>query len=232
MPDVVYEVEVCQQGGQCLGGVQLTPDDGLFQYDHMTGNYTWTLLEDVEIYDYATGETLVGKLLADGTTVDVEGDPVVDLGFSVQAGAVDTQFSIGSAKLPFTTIANPIGSASAAYNLTDFGGTIGAATLTGLFDGGGAYLAQYNSGTGFPDGTLFTELINTQIQVAVPFGSQGANGSYDAAIGEAAFDMSSRIEFELSAGDLASGTSTFEITPEPTGLLLLAVGAALIRRRR
>ncbi|MBI5864678.1 MAG: PEP-CTERM sorting domain-containing protein, partial [Planctomycetes bacterium] len=37
--------------------------------------------------------------------------------------------------------------------------------------------------------------------------------------------------FTLSPFDLASGTTTFEIIPEPASLALLLIGGLLIRRR-
>ena len=227
LSNVIYEVAVCRPGGQCLGGVQIAADDPRGHGWWEGGDYHWMLDEDITIYDYATGTVEVGYVRATGSTLDIVEDPVVDLGFSVQAGATATQFSIASAKLSFATIAAATGSANTAYNLTDWNGD--EATLTGLFAGGGAYKAQYN---GFPNGTLFSELITSPI-TAGSFESMPANGTYSAAIAGSVSDMSARIEFELSAEDLASGTSTFEITPipEPAGLLLLVVGGALLRRR-
>jgi hypothetical protein len=45
--------------------------------------------------------------------------------------------------------------------------------------------------------------------------------------------METEYKFRLSAGDQASGTSIFVITPEPTSLALLGLGVLFgIRRRR
>jgi len=44
-------------------------------------------------------------------------------------------------------------------------------------------------------------------------------------------DMSTQISFTLSPNDLASGTSVFEIVPEPASVLLLIAGLVLVRRR-
>jgi MYXO-CTERM domain-containing protein len=43
--------------------------------------------------------------------------------------------------------------------------------------------------------------------------------------------MQVEYSFVLSAGDQASGSSNYAIVPEPAGLALLVVGAALVRRR-
>ena len=51
-------------------------------------------------------------------------------------------------------------------------------------------------------------------------------------IGETVNDMSSLVSFTLSAQDLASGTSSYVIVPEPASLAVLALGALALLRRR
>jgi hypothetical protein len=51
------------------------------------------------------------------------------------------------------------------------------------------------------------------------------------AVGSAVSDMSAEIKFSLTGFDLASGTTTYEIIPEPAAALLLVAGMLGLRRR-
>jgi uncharacterized protein (TIGR03382 family) len=148
------------------------------------------------------------------------------------AGAMDTEFTITSALLSFGTPIDPAsGRATAAVTVTDLLGN--GAQLTGLGPGGGAYVAGYNGLV--PGGSTFAELIPS---LAAPAFSSNAvdsdfpGGGAFAAIAGGVNDMSAQFNFTLSANDLASGTSNFEIIPAPATMALLGVGALLGRRRR
>lgn len=193
--------------------------------------YTWSSNDPVEL------RADDGQLLATLNPTGASGsgflyyeDPQVSLDFSVMAGPSDTMFVIDSALLSFPTITGAEGRASAAYSLSDLNGN--GAALSGTASGGVGYLAQYN---GFvPGGTTFAGLISG-LSVATPFGSDSTSeaepSSGFALIGDPISDMSVRAAFSLSAGDLASGTTTFVVVPEPTTCLLLCGGLLLIRRR-
>ncbi len=229
----IFEIEACV-GQSCFGYCAFYEQDG--QWDPENGTFTWILQEDTPIMSL-DGQTVLGVLEADGphpTMVVFRSDPVVNLGFAVQAGSAPggTVFTIKSALLQFPTINNPQGRASAAFTLTD-GIDDDGATLTPLVGYTGAYLTQYN---GFvPYGTTFTQLIDQM--VAEPMSTVNRNEEYPggglyAPIGGPVSDMSTQIAFTLSANDLASGTTVFEIIPEPSGVLLLAAGLTALRRRR
>jgi len=167
---------------------------------------------------------LLGTLQAQETQVHFAQDPVVDLNFSVEAGpgAGGTAFSISSALLSFPTISNASARASAAFTLTD-GVDDDGATLSPL-TGPGAYLAQYNGYV--PGGATFTQLIPAM--AADPMSTTSLSEEYPGgglyqSLGGSAYDMSSQVSFTLSPNDLASGTSVFEIIPEPSALVLMAV---------
>jgi MYXO-CTERM domain-containing protein len=94
--------------------------------------------------------------------------------------------------------------------------------------GGGAFLAQYN---GFPSGSEFTQLLTAPISVGA-FESASVNDEYGfASFGGPVSNMSSRIEFSLTSEDFASGSSTYQIIPEPAAALLLLAGLVVLRRR-
>lgn len=156
-------------------------------------------------------------------------DPIVSLGFNVQAGGSATTFTISTALLSFPALLNPIGSASGSLTVTDTNGD--GASLTGV-SGAPIYEWDYN---GFvPGGTTFASFINSVI--AGPFQSNVGNANLGpVGIPGSVGDISGRVSFELSANDIASGTGTFVVeipTPGTLGLASIAGLIALPRRRR
>jgi len=230
LPDVVFEITA--EVGPLSVTVPILSEWGT--YDPETQTWTWELPEAL---DFWSDDVFLGSLTQfDATLVQ---DPEVNLDFAVQAGPDGSIFHIASSEITFETIpaAFAVGRASAAFTLTDSSGDFNGATLTGIGDTGGAYLAQYNGWAGNPlgpDGTTFAEGIYSMI--APPGGI--VDESYNepeigyTAIGEDVSSMSSLISFDLSAADSASGTSIFVIVPEPGALALLALGGVVLLRRR
>jgi MYXO-CTERM domain-containing protein len=174
-----------------------------------------------------------GNVLATITQVDltIEQDPAVDLGFVIQAGAASTDIKVTAPTVSFAALSNPDACASAAMTVTDINGN--GASVTGLHPGGACYRARYNASTAWAD--------------LIPGVSAGANSSNSASgrrpnagwetIADSVTSIESEYWFRLSgqdAIDTASGTSRFEVTPEPAtlGLGALGVAALLARRRR
>jgi hypothetical protein len=186
----------------------------------------WTLTGPVDLRNRDTGAVVATLQSAQATYLS---DPAVNLSFAVVSGPSTTLFTIKSALLTFPTpILQPAGRASAAFTVTD--GEEDGAQLVGT--GGGAYLAQYN---GFvPGGTTFANLIPQVNAPAMGSGSLAeefpGGGNYQN-LGTSASNMSSQVSFTLTPNDLASGTSNFELIPEPGALLLVLTGLALVRRR-
>lgn len=232
----VFDLEVCQ-GGNCVGLYQVDIGQGGWNPEHTV--YTWTLNMDTPIVPIGGG-AVVATLLKNDTFVTItppggeRSDPQVNLNFSVVAGSAVTEFTINSALLTFPALNNAQARASAAFTVTD--GIDGdGATLLGLgtpAEPGFAYTTQYN---GFvPAGATFKQLI-PQV-VAGPEGQATVSADWPGGggylpLGGSISDMSSQIHFTLTPNDIASGTSTFEIVPEPTALLLVLAGLASLRRR-
>lgn len=213
-----YMFALTAQNAAGAGHFYVTEDMGQWQGDV----WRWQLTEPVAIIG-GTGREVIATL--NEGEVLFRSDPVINLGFAVQAGDAQTTFTIQSALLAFPALLNPTGQASAGITLTDFDGT--GAVLNGLGPAGGAYLAQYN---GFvPGGTTFAEGIAQMLADPFDIVDANINTGVQPIVGLVS-SMSSQFSFTLSANDLAAGTSTFEIVPEPASLLLI-VAAALLRRR-
>lgn len=207
------------------------------------GNWSFNNSVPYEMYDQTSGLLLATlnppALVAQGQSCSAlyVADPIVNLNFAVQAGPFTptTTIMIASAILDHDDIVNGQGRASAGITLTDGDGN--GAQLLGIGDPNGAqgaYLAQYNGFAGTISGTTFAEL-HPQLSAA-PGGSNSTINNDVPPVGfnpipGTVMDMSSFISFTLTRNDLASGTSNFEVIPEPASLALLLIGAALIRRR-
>jgi hypothetical protein len=164
--------------------------------------WTWSSSERIEMRSPTTGD-LIAILNPDGkeSSVTYIDDPTITVAFAVQAGAVPTTFVITSGVLSFPPF-NAEGRATVGMSVSDTDGD--GATLTGNHSGGGSYLAQYNGIS------TFTELI-TGI-VAGAYSSSTASADFPpvgfAPMGSLS-DMSVVIDFDLTANDQASGTSTY-----------------------
>jgi hypothetical protein len=218
-------------GADGSGTLQIGLDDGV--WDGSTFN--WSATDDIAL---RSGSDVIATLAA-GTFISASmptgGDPLrmppkVSLGFAVQAGGSDTAFTISSSLVTFDPMVDPAGRATAVFTLTD--GESDGGWLSGDGPMGGGYLAQYN---GFvPSGTTFAEVLG---DLTVGPGDTIAEAVNIPEVGFLPIDgvvtnMSSQIAFTLSALDLASGTTNWELVPEPASLGLLAAGLLVLRRRR
>ena len=194
------------------------------------GHYVWSLPAAEELR--GTGEPFA---TIQGITLGVDSDPGVSLGFVVSAGNADTEFAITAATVTFTPLYNIMAFASAGVTVTD--ADTDGATLTGLFDGGYAYEARYNS-----PAVTWAKLLGNPV-VAGTDDTLTVNGRRPATFRESISGTLSSIQsqwhFKVTAHDDASGTSRFDVSgtevPEPATLTLMAaggLGALLFRRRR
>lgn len=169
-------------------------------------------------------------------SVHLQADPIVAVSFAVNNTAgEDSAIMVSSPLLSFATINDAVGNVSASVTLNDPHGD--GASLTPI--AGKGYTAFYNGGV--PQaGTEFASLFGAPITLAPhPIGLPQVTGATMDFPGENVFlpmgavtDASASWSFVLSDGDLASGSSTFEIVPTPGTGALIALGAATLLRRR
>lgn len=159
----------------------------------------------------------------------------VALGFAVTAGANDTEFDIRSTLLSFSDRDQAEGAASSGLTLTDSSGTPDGADLTALFPSGAVWEAHYNGTEAGVDGDVFAALLGdlTTTTTTTEFENVPATAGDYLPIPGSVFNMSTRYWFNLTAGDQASGTSTFVVIPTPAATVVLSLaGLSMIRRRR
>ncbi|PHQ80437.1 MAG: hypothetical protein COB69_06005 [Phycisphaera sp.] len=193
------------------------------------GNFLWVLGDAVDVVD-GNG---INVFTLDGASVRIfddsrEGMGVshsVALNFQVVAGMSNTVFSVDSAVLSFAALSNSLGRATAAVTLTDLNGDGATYTPAAV----GAYSAFYNTGTNFQDliTSPVTAAANSTTITDDVFPATGF-----ANIGTTLTDIEASWNFTLSAGDLAAGTSNFEVIPAPASAVLGLVALAGLRRRR
>jgi hypothetical protein len=200
------------------GVLEITSQDGVWD----GGNFFWSTDHEIPIM---SGTEVLGTIGA-GSRIALYADPQIAMGFSFQADDADVNVTVTAATLSFPEITNGLARADAAFTLMDFLGS--GATLTGLEPAGGAYRASYNLGTTFAEGIGPMAVVPPAPLSDESFGSPGG-GAYTS-IGPVS-SMDAEIAFTLSAHAFASGSSNFEIIPEPAGLLLLVVGLGVLRRR-
>ncbi|MCK6486281.1 MAG: PEP-CTERM sorting domain-containing protein [Phycisphaerae bacterium] len=200
---------------------------GSGQFDVLRGFGTctddvWRWVSDGPITIMDDAGNIVGQYQS--SSITLVADPIVSVVYGVQAGAVDTSFSIFST-LTFPTMTNPLGIASASNTLTDTNGNGG--TLTGGFGGGTkSFRASYNFGT-----TFVTSEENLSVGA---FGSTtSTEADFSGIITGSVSEARAHFSFVLSRLDISGGTGVFNVVPEPGTLALLSLGGlSLLRRRR
>ncbi|MBX3405698.1 MAG: hypothetical protein KF869_02945 [Phycisphaeraceae bacterium] len=207
----------------------------MYSFSNENGDlvYGWLMDSPFELRSAPTATHPNGVVL--GTLqhafVETIADPVVSLNFAVQAGAVMTSFSATSTILSFASIVNGIGTASAGLTADDTGSD---GVSLGLGSRPGMYVAKFNN-SGIPfsdlDGTTFADLHTSAMFDPVGINVSADTGPFQLIPGSV-FNMQSGFDFTLSAGDIASGVSTFVIIPAPGAATLLGIGGLLAMRRR
>ncbi len=209
-------VDIHAQSASGEGRFQVLFEAG--HYDQQTGIFQWSLGEPLVLRDETTAMPLV---TFQGLEVWYREDPEVSLSFGIVNGPAETSITIATGLLSFPDIKDAVGRATAVMALTDLDGNGGL--LRGLGPLGGAYLAQYNGAV--PAGTTFGEFIGLLVapsggsilaQVSIP-----AGGLLD--IPDVVSDMSAQFAFRLSANDMVTVQSHYQIIPVPRARYLPAL---------
>jgi hypothetical protein len=221
--EIIFLIQATNETGS--GSIQVTSDQ--LVYHESSDTYTWTIGSQVIFDDlYNPIATLQNANLA----LMINDTKKIAGGFSVQAGDSETTFSIQLPQLSFDTLPEPLteGRMGLACNVTDVGG--GGVTMRAVGAGSGMLRGDYNGLV--PTGTEFAEVL---YQVVASSGSGSGYQNYPAFgyadIPSSVDDMSSRLYFTLTAGDIGGGTHYYEIVPEPSALGLLLGALAAMRRR-
>jgi hypothetical protein len=159
-------------------------------------------------------------------SVSIFGDPQVDVNFSTFGGAVPSTFTFSSALLSFAPITGGTATATAGITVADINGD--GSFINPVAPGQGMYQANFNGLV--PAGVNYANFFP-----APKFGAPGASdsdGLGPTVIPFAVTDMSAQFQFQLSANDLASGTSSFRIVPAPAGVFAVGFGLLAVGRRR
>lgn len=203
----------------------LVPAEDQHPFD---GTYQWSL--PVEAFTLISEQSGISLGTIRELQAAYESDPVVSLNFNVISGEANTNFTINSALIQFAAIANPYAYATASVTVTDENGDGG--TLTGLL-GGKAYQAKYNNAS-----SVYTTILSP-VTAAEWDTFTGTERTPPVApnrdiIHTTVSSISSQFQFQLTAGDSASGTSSFNVSsiPEPATLALLTLGGLAVASRR
>lgn len=227
MGDTIFDLAAVNASNGEMGHFGVSCDDGFWQYPTEGGApvFTWQLSEPVNIVGSR------GAVIATLTEASIEllQDPEVHINFVVTAGSSPASFVLTSTNLTFPTLLNAQGKSEVVLNVSDLDGDgATASTSTGY----SAMAFSHFNNAGVPStGSLFASLLSSDV-TAGSFGSgQGVDDTAGfQAIPGAVSSISNEVRFDLSAFDLASGTSSFVVTPEPASFILLAV-VGLLRRR-
>ncbi len=241
LSDYIFYFQACDpETGLCIGDFAV-PSEGTWNPEQNA--WVWSLESETPVMPFdPNGPTqpLATLMPSDdqGNTTSVmvqapapgtRQNPQVQLNFVMIAGAGPgmTEFVLTSPLYSFDPIVNPDAKSEVGVNVTDTNND--GALLTAHNDNDGVSFSYYN-GAAPGAGSLFAEILTEDV-TAAPLGvGAGSDDTGWQTINDTVSTASSEIHFELSANDLASGSSTYILVPEPASLVLLA-GLALLRRR-
>jgi hypothetical protein len=209
----ISEVAVQIQAESAAGSGAIDVGLESLVWDPATQSLWWEPDSGLSIVDPATDATIATLQSAE---LQISECSRMRLSFQLLAGDSDTTVVLRAGMLSFDRIGSDLaeGRASASFTLRDLNGD--GAVLLGEGGGGeGVFRAYYNGLA--PDGTRFAHLVGL---VAVGAGGTASASQSDPAagyrsVGAAVEDMSVEVAFVLTACDRVSGSTLFDIDPDP-----------------
>jgi hypothetical protein len=212
------------------------PRTGSFSGDPFPGGTFSTLFYDLpgSVTIQSNDVDQIDMLLLETLNIGFAGDPQVDLAFSLlNLLDVPITVSIRTGTIQFSPLVNPDAVASASLTITDAGGAADGVSLAGQFAPDKAYQARYSTSGAGNTQTAYASLVGSFNTAGLGADStEDTNGGLFSPLAATVYMMEAEYQFILSAGDQASGTSTFVVVPEPATLAFLALGGLLAARRR
>jgi hypothetical protein len=214
---------------QATSGGHTATFEQVFPVSSIDGVLPWAISSPVTLSDGSYNLATIKNL-----QVTFNADPQVDLAFALVNGSTSTvSFDIQTATILFDGIPNAEAAAGASVTLTQGAGSTAGGSIAGLFPNNKVYQARYSTNDISNTKTVFGSLVPS-MSFSNGLGlsaSEGLPATGTVSLGTTVYMMESEFKFTLSAGDQASGTSAFVITPEPASMMLLALGVCLLRRR-
>lgn len=206
--DTALQIEASSAAGS--GAVDVSLD--ALSWDAATQSLSWEPVSAVPIVDPETAAVIA---TLENAVLEFRDCSEVALEFELEAGGSQTTVVFRTGQLSFGTIGSDVaeGRATASFSLTDLDGD--GAQMVGLGGGGmGAFRAYFNGAA--PDGTLFAHLV-ALISIS---GGTGSASQRDPtfgyrAVGTAVSDMSVEVAFTLTPHDRLTGSTSFDVEPDP-----------------
>ena len=219
------------QASNTEGSATYTVDYSAGNWDPVAQRYNWQLSGALPLMN---GSATIATLDSASLTIDFLPYPTINLSFGVGAGADDTTFTLDTAVVDFGAVTADVAAASfsAGCTVTESGAQNGVWFYEPHMTGHGVFEALYN--TNPPPETLFSHLLAMAGSNAG--GSATASEMHPAtgflALGNAAYDMTVRANFILTAADSADASAVFTLVPEPSALTLALSLTTLFAMRR
>ncbi len=196
----LLRVEAESQFGE--GTVVINAADG--EWDIQAGRYVWALSQPLDVRD-REGATIATLWSA---SITVFASPKIDLSVSVESGDSQTTFVMDSTYLHLSSKNDQVEArARAAFSITDL--NFDGAELRALGPpGSGAFRAEYNGDALFSQ--MISRIFTSASGSASAFQNDPSIGFRP--VGGDVGGMESRLAFTVTPGDIASATTTFELS--------------------